>query len=202
MFNTAIQTLDPENGAATLGDVGVYRPWEDIRSHDYYLVVEARDPEPLATATDLLLDRAPFSWIGKGSADEALAELRSLPPAIAQDIRSLASRFADLTGSASIRIRLEQIVTNSCRKVHVDYTDLRLITTYAGPGTQVAIGNDPKAQSLYDIPTGHVGLFKGRRYAEGHEPCYHRSPPVGDTGEKRLVLVIDTAVFATDEKCM
>jgi hypothetical protein len=50
------------------------------------------------------------------------------------------------------------------------------------------------------VPTGWVGLFKGRTYAPDHPPCFHRSPPVGDTGEKRLMLVIDTPLRASGAK--
>ena len=37
-----------------------------------------------------------------------------------------------------------------------------------------------------------VALFKGHEFGAGHKPCLHRSPPIEDSGERRLVLVIDT----------
>lgn len=45
---------------------------------------------------------------------------------------------------------------------------------------------------LERVPTGWIGLSKGRTYHPDHPACYHRSLPAGDMGEKRLVLVIDT----------
>ena len=40
--------------------------------------------------------------------------------------------------------------------------------------------------------TARSDLLKGCTYHSDHPACYHRSPPAGDMGEKRLVLVIDT----------
>ena len=84
---------------------------------------------------------------------------------------------------------------------HADYVSLRLILTYAGPGTQWLDQGD--AARLHDgaaietlcvraIPTGDVALFKGRKWARD-APIIHRSPPIADTGQRRLVLVIDPA---------
>ena len=39
---------------------------------------------------------------------------------------------------------------------------------------------------------GDIALVKGWMFAEGHEPCLHRSPPIAGTGERRLLLAIDT----------
>lgn len=169
--------------------------WEAIKSPNTHLVVEPRSTPELARAVDALLATKPFSLIVAGYIPEIILQLQDLPPEILRDIEVLASRFASLTGAGRVRIRFEQVVTNSCRKVHADYTDLRLITTYAGPGTQIPPANDPRAETLFDMPTGYVGLFKGRCYSAGHDPCYHRSPPAADMQTKRLVLVIDTETF-------
>lgn len=86
---------------------------------------------------------------------------------------------------------MEGVRGNACRKVHADYTDLRLICTLAGPGTDYTLGDEPDA-ALLPIPTGITALFKGHEFGTGHSVCLHRSPPVGDSGERRLVRVIDT----------
>ncbi|MBX7483822.1 DUF1826 domain-containing protein [Qipengyuania qiaonensis] len=174
------------------------RRWDAIAEPQTCLVIEPRKTDKAGDASAALLDIEPFCRSAAGSVSEAIMQLADLPPAILRDIESLASRFADLTGSNHVRIRLAQIVTNSCRKVHADYTDLRLITTYAGPGTQFALDNNPDAETLLDVPVGHVGLLKGRRYGANHAPCYHRSPPAADLGVKRLVLVIDTETFTSE----
>ncbi|OBX17872.1 hypothetical protein A9995_14525 [Erythrobacter sp. QSSC1-22B] len=101
--------------------------------------------------------------------------------------------------AGAVRIRLELVVTNSCRKIHSDYTDLRLITTYAGPGTQVLpMGAEKLESNLWSVPAGWVGLFKGRLFGEGHSACLHRSPPAADLRVRRLVLVIDTPSLANE----
>jgi len=115
----------------------------------------------------------------------------ALPSPLVADIAALADRFADVMRTTDIRARLEVVTTNACTRVHADYTDVRLITTYSGPGTDYAEGDDSGC-CLSRIPTGWVGLFKGQLYGRGHAPCLHRSPPVAETGEARLVLVIDT----------
>ena len=90
-----------------------------------------------------------------------------------------------------MRVRLEGVIGNACWKVHADYTDPRLITTDAGPGTDYAPHGEGDC-CLERVPTGAIGLFKGRKFAPDHLPCFHRSPPIIDTGERRLMLVIDT----------
>jgi hypothetical protein len=124
---------------------------------------------------------------------DAVQALGQIPLELRADIHDLATRFAALMGVPTVRIRLEAINTNACRRVHADYTDLRLISTYWGPGTEyVPAGQEPPDAGLVRLAAGHVALFKGRLFGDGHAPCFHRSPPAGDTGERRLVLVIDT----------
>lgn len=175
--------------------------WDAITKARNGLIIEPRKIDQLGEAVTALLELETFSWIAAGSVREAVSQLADLPPSLLRDIEDLATRFAELTGSDYARIRLEQITTNSCRRMHTDYTDLRLITTYAGPGTQIAFDNDPRSEILLDVPVGYIGIFKGRRYGANHKPCYHRSPPAADWGVKRLVLVIDTQVFASESEC-
>jgi hypothetical protein len=167
--------------------------WQAIRLADCPILVEPRTSAGLATLAKRLARSAPFERRGQGPVAEAVQALGEIPAELREDIRDLATRFAALMGVPALRIRLEGINTNACRKVHADYTDVRLITTYWGPGTEyVPAGQEPSDAGLVRLPAGHVALFKGRLFGEGHAPCFHRSPPVGDTGERRLVLVIDT----------
>jgi hypothetical protein len=118
-----------------------------------------------------------------------------LPDELLADVETLARRFAAVMSIETVKVRVERTDSNACRKVHADFTDVRLITTYAGPGTDVAphaTDADRSDCCLERVPTGWIGLFKGRIYGADHRPCFHRSPPAGDLGEKRLVLVIDT----------
>lgn len=176
--------------------------WTTIRDRNLALVVQKRWQGWLAVEADRMLDLAPFERNGVGSVAQACAELGPLPSLLAEDIAQLAGQFADLMSVESIRIRLELVTGNSCRKIHADYTDLRLITTYAGPATQVLpLGEEPEPDRLWSMQPGWVGLFKGRLFGEEHPVCLHRSPPAGDLGEKRLVLVVDTSSFGSQAGC-
>jgi hypothetical protein len=167
--------------------------WTAIHDCAHALVIEPRDAMPMATAAAAMAQAGPFERRGAGPVAGAVAALGALPAAIGADIACLAGRFAALMQVATVRIRFEAITTNACRKIHADNTDVRLITTYTGSGTlYVPAGCAPQEASLQPIPTGWIALFKGRAFAQGHEPCLHRSPRAGDIGEKRLVLVIDT----------
>ena len=165
--------------------------WTRIHNRDcpYYLEQRA---QPLSDATlAAILALEPFSQRFAGPIAALDAHLNDFPDDLTNDVSDLANRFADMMAINEVRLRIERVDTNACKKVHADYTDVRLITTYAGPGTDIALhGKDGCCMDR--VPTCWIGLFKGRTYAQDHPPCFHRSPPVGDTGEKRLLLVIDT----------
>ncbi len=169
--------------------------WAMIHSPTCPLFLEKRDP-PLAPATlKAMLARPPAMMKYEGAPDGIAAAYANLPADLVADVADLARRFAKVMRVATVRVRIERTDSNACRKVHADYTDVRLITTYAGPGTDVAPHASEEDRSeccLERVPTGWIGLFKGRTYHQDHPACYHRSPPAGDMGEKRLVLVIDT----------
>lgn len=169
--------------------------WAQIHDRDCPLHLEPRDP-PLSAATlEAMLARAPFMQRYEGNPGDIPAAFADLPGDLVADVEALSQRFAQIMNVAAVRVRIERTDSNACKKVHADYTDVRLITTYAGPGTDIAPHADDADRSdccLERVATGWVGLFKGRTYDADHRPCFHRSPPAGDMGEKRLVLVIDT----------
>lgn len=126
-----------------------------------------------------------------GSPDELEGALRYLPKALAADIDALVRRFTALTGKATAHLRLEAVDGDACRKFHADYTDLRLVTTYAGPGTDIRQTPSEDAP-VTRIGTGDVALFKGKLFPGEPPVLLHRSPPIEGTGERRVVLVLDT----------
>lgn len=166
--------------------------WSRIRESDCPLIIEER-PSPLSDeAARAMLAKAPFTLHAEGSLADTLDALADdIPAALSADIATLAARFMDLMQIDAIRIRVEGITGNACKKVHADYTDVRLITTYAGPGTDYAPHGDGDC-CLEHVPTGAIALFKGRLFDPAHAPCMHRSPPIEGSGEARLVVVIDT----------
>ncbi|MCD1623413.1 DUF1826 domain-containing protein [Citromicrobium bathyomarinum] len=162
--------------------------WSAIRRPEHPLVVQRR-AVPLCDRP--LLTRDPFTWRASGAPDRAAAALGDLPAALVEDIAMLATRLAALMLCEEVRLRLELVDDDSCRKLHADFTDLRLITTYAGRGTQFACDNVPGGE-VWNIDAGDIALVKGWQFGEGHDPCLHRSPPIAGTGERRLLLAIDT----------
>ena len=175
----------------------VMEDWTRIHERDCTIVIEKRDVPLSDSDIAPLLSKAPFTLRAEGELEGLAAQLAELPDTLVADIEALANRFADLTGKSSLRVRLEGVTTNACKKVHADYTDVRLITTYAGPGTDYAPHGDGDC-CLERVSTGAVALFKGRLFGAGHDPCLHRSPPIEGSGEARLVLVIDTPMRATE----
>jgi len=109
---------------------------------------------------------------------------------LAEEISTQARLFARIMQSDAVRIRLEIVETDACRKFHMDNVRARMIIPLTEPGTEwieVACGQDASVRRLR---AGDVGLFKGRIWAE--EPAIlHRSPPIAGTGISRLLLVLD-----------
>ncbi|MGN8000907.1 DUF1826 domain-containing protein [Sphingomonas sp. 22176] len=110
--------------------------------------------------------------------------------ALLDEICGHARRFAAIQRLDAVTIRLEVIETDACRKFHADHVTARLLTTLVGSGTQWIHGIADPDTPIRQLRTGDVGIFKGRL---GADPVgiLHRSPPILDTGETRLLLAID-----------
>lgn len=115
---------------------------------------------------------------------------------LGEDAAQLAIRFAGILDCDRIRIRLEQVTTDACRKFHSDYVTARLLCTYYGPASQWvarATGHD----MIHQLRTGDVAMFKGREW-QPECPILHRSPPIAEAGDVRLLLVIDAGRTGPD----
>lgn len=155
------------------------------------LVVERMPPVDQAAALAAVTGALAGAWRFAGSPAAVFAALPRLPVALAADIHDLARRFAALTGRSTARVRLEAVDGDSCRKFHADYTDLRLVTSYAGPGTDIRTTTAEEAP-VHRLRAGDIALFKGRLFPGEPPVLLHRSPPIEGTGERRVVLVLDT----------
>ncbi|MET1755767.1 DUF1826 domain-containing protein [Novosphingobium sp. RD2P27] len=106
----------------------------------------------------------------------------------ADDMLRMARQLASFAGAKQVRMRLEVVETDACRKFHADYVTLRLLTTYRGPATQWFRTASPEV--VKQVERGEVAVLKGRLLMT--EPTIlHRSPPIEATGERRLLLTID-----------
>ncbi len=141
-----------------------------------------------------MLVRAPFTAIAEARPDlavERLAEKLPLrvPVELLADIYRLGTLFAAMTGHDQVRLRLEAVTGDACRRFHVDAVGYRMLCTYAGAGTEWCMG-DPELCQVSRAPLCGVAMFRGRKLAGAH--CLHRSPPITRTQEgPRLLLCCD-----------
>lgn len=144
--------------------------------------------------------------------------LTDLPPSDArafllEDIPKLAGAFGTLLGRKHVHARFGLLRGDSCRKFHADHVTLRMLCTYAGPGTEWIPDSDLVRENLgrvdVDIPTanrlvlrcpdavqhcpvGDVIVLKGHLYDGNRgQGAVHRSPPIAAQGLSRLVLTLD-----------
>ncbi|UQY36887.1 DUF1826 domain-containing protein [Pseudomonas fulva] len=189
---------------------------EALRDEVNLAVWQRSLPEHLATFASTLLAQ------GEPLAESLSIELAD--PEAEPNLHGLLSGYSDLPGQAAfladvawlvrayaclldarrIGLRLRALDGAMCPRFHVDHVPLRLITSYAGPGSQwLAEGELPRqllggAQAVprdgalvEQIGCGHVALVKGERWV-GNEGrgLIHRSPAL-PAGERRLLLTLD-----------
>ena len=109
------------------------------------------------------------------------------------DVVMLADKFTQLMSTPYLRLRLDVVTTNACKKFHVDYLTARLVCTYRGTGTEYGVASDGiEPKSVYNLATGSPLLMRGKHWPNSPVSSFlHRSPPIEGTGETRLVLVFD-----------
>ncbi len=174
--------------------------WRRQTPPDVQAWLEALDPDllpsgrvilPLDTVSDTVGHLFDIHKTPAGSEREWLHE----------DITALAYMFADLTSAKFLRLRVDVVTTNACRRFHIDAITSRLVCTYRGTGTQYGIstdGQDPKR--VFTVQTGAPILLRGTLWpSQPASGLLHRSPPIEGTGETRLVLVLDPIFDPEDE---
>ena len=167
----------------------------EVRAPEIGMVIWQRlfNRRRLFAAAPLLM-RPPFTWEAEGTPGIAarglFQEMPILHWALYADVKTLAERFAETTGSPVIKLRLEHVTDDSCRKFHVDHVGMRLLCTYIGPATEwIDITGKVRRMSPMD-----VGLFKGAKFSAPGPRIRHRSPPLSHLPpdrRSRLVLCID-----------
>ncbi|MDQ0651630.1 DUF1826 domain-containing protein [Pseudomonas cedrina] len=156
--------------------------------------------EPLADSMVIELDREDAVPDLQGLARHC-RDLEGYEGFIA-DVSWLISAFACLLGAKRVGVRLRLLDKAMCPRFHVDHVPVRLITTYAGIGSQWlregvmdrrTLGH-PDAEPtdrIEQIQCGEVALLKGTKWHgnEGHG-LIHRSPAL-KAAERRLILTLD-----------
>ena len=182
------------------------------------VVLESRSPQPDITAylKSVVCDIKNVKCEIEGTFDpkELFEKLNgALPdspiPEVKQifilDVVRLSALFFDMTLHARMKLQILPVNSNMCRLFHEDYYRQRLLCTYLGPGTEwldhdnvnrAGLGRGRNENIVKDpsrinrANTFDVILLKGARSEDGFG-VVHRSPPVENTGQIRVLLKID-----------
>ena len=174
--------------------------WRRQTPPDVQAWLDSLDPDLLPSGRVILPTDAVSETVGH------LLEIYNTPTGperewLREDIVALAHLFSHLTSAKFLRLRLDVVTTNACRKFHIDAITSRLVCTYRGTGTQYGIstdGLDPKR--VFTVQTGAPILLRGTLWpSQPPSGLLHRSPPIEGTGETRLVLVLDPITDPEDE---
>jgi hypothetical protein len=124
------------------------------------------------------------------------------------DLLRLADLYFKVSENRDVTLRLVTTDDDECRRFHVDYSDLRMLCTYRGPGTEWLTNDqvDRLAQSSgapnesiirFGVPsqfeTFSAAIMKGDAYPgnTGHG-LVHRSPAIAGSGQTRVLFCLDS----------
>jgi hypothetical protein len=206
-YSIMIDTPLKFDNAAISDEVSIL---QDIHLKNKNIAVYRREIKPLKDALDQAIKQSIECKVS-GTAEQISTFLNSyftneLPEhkVLLDDILGLLELFNQVSKTSSLRLLLATINTNMCRKFHTDINNLRLLCTYVGSGTlwlpEEAINHKALRTNkdivlhknlIQQVDTGDVIILKGALYPES-EAIIHRSPTIEGTGEKRLLLRIDT----------
>jgi hypothetical protein len=181
-----------------------------IHTSEINIAIYNRDITLLATEINALLKQnVEIRATGDTNTIKEELDILNVYPLVQNDILYLIDLFKEITNADNFRILLSTVNTNMCRKFHTDMNDLRLLCTYSGPGTLWLNDDNVNREALdshYDnecivldeskirqAATGAVVILKGAIYpGEATNAIVHRSPSIEESGERRLLLRIDT----------
>ena len=139
--------------------------------------------------------------------DECGLKAGNMRNGLVADINDLVIEFWNITRSEYVDVRLECVSHDACWKFHWDSVEIRLLTTYRGPGTEwvrrVHAEQAMQTQKGFKGPierlkNGDVAIFKGCGNSL-NRGVVHRSPPISDTGLTRLLLCLNQRTVTSPE---
>ncbi len=122
------------------------------------------------------------------------------------DLQRLMGCFWRVSAGRAMRFRLMTTDENDCKRFHLDRTNLRMICTYQGPGTEwlteAQVDRDAQMRGApnesiirYGEPSRFklfwVGILKGDPANVG-TGLVHRSPAIEGSGKIRVVFCLDS----------
>ena len=192
--------VDSPDGMQTIAQPGIAAViWRRQPLKDFQAWMDCIDPARLPQTRLVLRPEAVLEAVMhvlnvSGMPDDQHGET------LAEDISMLATTFADVMNTRYLRLRLDVIEDNACRKFHIDHVVARLVCTYRGTGTQYGIsveGRDPVR--VFTVPTTAPMIMRGTQWPDAQQSgLVHRSPPIEGTGETRLMLVLDPVADPDD----
>ncbi|HVJ53251.1 MAG TPA: DUF1826 domain-containing protein [Aliidongia sp.] len=181
--------------------------WRRTMPAEFELWLDALAPARLPTGRVLVRPGAETREAVAAILDASGTPNGPMARLLAEDVVDLASRFAAIAASEEVDVRLDAIRNDACWKFHRDHVRLRLLTTYRGPGTEIAppemAERAMREQTDYSGPVETldrhaVALFKGDRDDPGRGTV-HRSPPIEGSGATRLMLCINLPSIASPD---
>jgi len=129
---------------------------------------------------------------------------------LVDDVAMLVELFEDLVGARHVGLRLRTLDHSMCPRFHIDRVPLRLLCTYAGPGTEWLTETDVDRRLLRALvdedrcdpamrkgavvrraAAGQVALLKGDAWQNRQgRGAVHRSP-AAQSGAARLLLSLE-----------
>lgn len=189
----------------------------DIYQHNINMAVWQRPLGPLSKYADSLLVSAPnFVFKSQGNSDQLNATLTKLLPdaqhkaLFVEDVTLLVDMFACLFDLKEVGLRLNVLSSAMCPRFHVDKIPCRLVSTYAGSGSewlheahvirdQLGLGGHVADHNsglhekgrVNQLKAGDVALMKGDEWPTSlGRGVVHRSPSASFES-KRLFLSLD-----------
>ncbi len=123
------------------------------------------------------------------------------------DISTIVNEFSRVVAEEFIRFNLYIVEDDMCKYFHSDYNNLRLLCTYHGEGTQWIENNNTNrdklgcekneeiiidSNAINQLETFWIALLKGEAYPDNlGNGIIHRSPPMGEKKNKRILLKLD-----------
>lgn len=108
--------------------------------------------------------------------------------ALTDDAIEMTEGFLQHFDLASAHFRVEIVDRRMCPRFHQDNVHVRMLITYAGPGTEYVPAHDER--DIHHAPREAVVLMKGAKNPTNAGAVLHRSPDLAP-GQRRLCLVID-----------
>jgi hypothetical protein len=184
----------------------------EIHNPDCNLAIWTRKPNPLIAAFLNRFEREDLHLCKRLLPNEVeayvLGAMRKVEDeqgkrAFADDVAETAKFFARLTNANKLHLHLETIRTDQCKKFHRDFYPLRLLCTYIGKGTEYLenrnANRDGKTndeivrdwRKVKRLNAFDVAILKGEHGENIGNAIIHRSPPIEETNEFRILLRID-----------